>query len=239
MADTAATAVPRPPRFRRVDVVCLVGLVSGGVLALALRFATPSLLERHPILLEALNGSAIATVTGGAYARVGRAPLALVVVAPLLAIVLYDVFAWWAGRLWGRHIIDAYTAARSSGARRRALRAEAWIRRRGIFALIAVYFLPIPNFFVYLLCGSSGMPLRLFLVGDGIGTLLWTGLLSGLGWSAGKSAISVVDAINHYALIITIALVVLSMVIARSRMTGLTRHPLGERSRRVVEQSRR
>lgn len=225
----------RPPGFRRADVVCLAGLFGGGALALALRFATPSLVKDHPILLEAVNGSALAIITGGAYARVGRDSLALVVLAPLAAILIYDGFAWWAGRLWGARIIDAYALSRSARARRRALRAEAWIRRRGVLALSVSYFLPIPNFLIYLLCGSSGMPLWVFLIGDAIGTLMWSGVMTGLGWSAGHSAISVVNVINHYALVITIALVVVAMLLARRRAAGLTGNVREEFSSAAVD----
>lgn len=201
----------------RTGLICLSGLAAGGVLAIALRFATPSLLKSHPVLLETFYASVLAIVTGGAYARVGRASLAAVILAPLAVIAIYDVFAWWAGRLWGGHIIELYTMQRSRRFRRRVARAEGWIRRRGIVALSVAYFLPVPNFIVYLVCGSSGMPLWMFVLGDAIGTLIWTGLLVGLGWEAGHSAVTVVNTINHYALYVTLALIVISFVVATRR----------------------
>lgn len=216
------------PHLRGRDVVCLAGLFGGVALAMGLRFATPSLLKNHPVLLEALTGSVAAAVTGGAYARVGRVALPLVVLAPLVAIAIYDGFAWWAGRLWGSRVIDLYTQQRSARFRRRVIRFEGWIRRRGVLALAVAYFLPVPNFVVYLMCGASGMSLGLFVVGDAIGTVLWNGLLAGLGWSAGRSAIRVVDTINHDALVITLALVGASLLagIWRARRVGPPGNPL-------------
>jgi membrane-associated protein len=205
-------------RLRARDIACLAGLVGGGVFSVILRFAMPSLLKDHPVLLESLYGSVIAIITGGAYAHTGRVSLPLVVVAPLAVVAIYDVFAWWAGRLWGSRIIDLYTAQRSQRSQRRAQRAEEWIRRRGVVALAVAYVLPVPNFLIYLMCGSSGMSLWVFLIGDALGTLLWSGLLTGLGWEAGHSAIPVVNAINHYALFVTLGLVAVGVVVSSRRV---------------------
>jgi membrane-associated protein len=61
---------------------------------------------------------------------------------------------------------------------------------------------------VYVSTGISGMPLWTFILGDVIGTLLWEGLLVGLGWAIGHPAVHVVNEIGHYSLLVTIALVV-------------------------------
>jgi membrane protein DedA with SNARE-associated domain len=61
------------------------------------------------------------------------------------------------------------------------------------------------------------MPLWAFLLGDIIGTLLWVGLLVGLGWSIGHPAVHVVDEISHYSLIATIAIVVAIVAITSLR----------------------
>jgi membrane protein DedA with SNARE-associated domain len=51
------------------------------------------------------------------------------------------------------------------------------------------------------------MRLATFLVLDAAGALLWTGLLATLGYELGQSAVDVTDAITHYALWATLALV--------------------------------
>jgi membrane protein DedA with SNARE-associated domain len=55
------------------------------------------------------------------------------------------------------------------------------------------------------------MRLRTFLLLDLIGTLLWVGLIVGLGYALGQRAVDVVGRINHYSLYLTLA--VLALVI--------------------------
>lgn len=198
---------PVGARLPVADLLCGGGLALNTVAALALSAATPSLLAHHSLLLEALTSSAIAMVTGGALASVGRAALPLVVLAPLCGVMLTDVFSWWAGRRWGEGLVRTYTS-RSPRSARWVVRADGWVRRFGVWAVAVAYFLPVPNPLLYLACGTAGMPLALFVVGDAIGTLLWTGLMVGLGWGLGAAAVDVVDGINRYSLWATVALVV-------------------------------
>ena len=191
---------------RLADIACGAGLLFGWVEPIALGGATPFLLAHHDTLLEALTSSALSIVAGGALARAGRASLLLVVLAPLCGIFLADVFLWWAGRRWGDRIVSSYRARRPK-AGRWIQTADRWVLRHGIGTLAAVYFLPVPNVLVYLSCGTAGMPLLTFVIGDAIGTLLWTGLLVGIGWSAGQRGVSVVDGIQHYGLALSLAVV--------------------------------
>jgi membrane-associated protein len=214
-----------PVGARLANGLCAAGLTANTVAPLFLTAATPSLLKHHVVLLEALTTSPISLVTGGALASVGRAPLLLVVLAPLCGVLLTDVFFWWAGRRWGERLVAAYTSKRPRS-RRWIERADGWVARHGVRTVAAAYFLPIPNPFLYLSCGIAGMPLLVFVIGDAIGTLLWTGLLVGLGWGLGKDAVDVVDQVDHYELRITVAivvgLVVLSLV-RRRRATAAAR----------------
>jgi membrane-associated protein len=213
-----------PHRGRRItpgQLCCAVGLVLGVVASYVFAGLTPSMLAHHSLLLETLSGSTVGIVTGGALARVGRESLALALLAPLATVALYDAFYWWAGVLWGSRAAEFY-GQRNPRLRRSIDRAEDFVRRRGVLALPLANFLPIPNVLVYLFCGTSGMPLWLFLIGDAIGTMLWSGLLVGLGWSAGKHAVHVVNRIQHYAIPITIGLVVVVIVVSalRQRRSG-------------------
>jgi membrane protein DedA with SNARE-associated domain len=52
------------------------------------------------------------------------------------------------------------------------------------------------------------------------GTLLWTGLLATLGYELGQSAVDVTDAITHYSLWATLALI--AGVIAVQAVRGRT-----------------
>ena len=200
---------------RPASRVCL-GLLAAGLLATyVLGLLTPSLLRDHALLLEALSGNVASIVIGGAGARAGRTPLLLVLLAPLLGVLLYDVALWWAGRLWGNQVLGRFV--RTPRARRRLQSAEGWVARRGVLALSVAYFLPLPNPATYLLCGASGMRLGVFLLGDALGTLLWTGCLAALGYAVGRPALRLVDAVDHWALAVTVALVVVVALVGRLR----------------------
>jgi membrane protein DedA with SNARE-associated domain len=198
-----------PPRRRitPADIVCGTGIALSVISAYVFIALTPKLLAHHSELLEALRGSTAAIVSGGALARVGRASLPIVILAPLCTIALNDIFYWWAGRRWGNHIIDFYSQNNPRTARW-LVRSEELVRRYGIWALIVSYYLPLPTVLIFVACGTSGLPLWVFLIGVAIGKLLWIGLLVGLGWAVGHPAVHVINRINHYSTLITIALIV-------------------------------
>lgn len=200
---------------------CAVALTAGVVASCVLSVLTPSLLAHHAMLLEALSGNVASVVVGGAEARAGRSSLLLVVLAPLLGIVLYDLALWWAGRLWGNQVLSR--VVRTPRARRRLLQTEARVARRGVLVLAAAYFLPLPNPATYLLCGASGMPVLVFVLGDLVGTLLWTGTLAALGWAAGRPVLLVLHAIDRYALGVTVVGVVIAALVTRRRASSRLR----------------
>lgn len=216
VADHTLEDAVQRPRFRVVEVMCGAGLGLGIVAAYVFIALTPSLLAHHGVLLEALAGTNAAIVSGGAFARVGRDSLLLVVLAPVGTIALYDVFYWWAGRLWGNKVAAFYTR-RNPRAARWLDRSERMVRRRGIWALAMAYYLPFPNSVIYLSCGASGMPLWTFLLGDLMGLMLWEALLVGLGWAIGHPAVHVVNEIGHYSIVVTVVLVAVIIVVSAVR----------------------
>jgi membrane-associated protein len=197
---------------RRQQAICAAGLVAGIVATYALLAVTPELLAHHVLILEAASGGITSIVTGGAFASAGRDPLVLVVLAPMCSVLLYDVFYWWAGRLWGDVAVQRLVANKPRWAKWTA-RAETMVRRRGVWALMASYYLPIPTVLVQATCGISGMPLWLFLLGDAVALLLWVALLVGLGYAIGQPAVHVVKLISHDARWVTIGIVVLIVVV--------------------------
>jgi len=105
--------------------LALMGAILGVVgLGLVIRPLKPFLVAEHPMLLEFVSGDLLAIGAGAAFARVGEAPLWLVVVAGAVGMVKFDWLAWWAGRQWGAGIIRIFTA--SEHAQRHAARATEW-----------------------------------------------------------------------------------------------------------------
>ncbi|HLI58064.1 MAG TPA: VTT domain-containing protein [Solirubrobacteraceae bacterium] len=211
---TPATEPERPElRLDRRQAVCAGILTLQGAFRLALLFATPSLIGRHPLLLEALRGSTSSLVAGGAFASIGRASLALALLVPLPTLMMSDPVVWWAGRLWGPSVIDLI-AGQGATQRRGTRRAMRLIERARSWAVVLAPVLPVPSVVIYAAAGWTGMRLRRFLVLDLIGTFGWVVAFVTLGYALGRSAVNVAHAITHYSLLITIGLVVASIAVA-------------------------
>jgi membrane-associated protein len=205
---------PNPdPAQRRRQVICGSVLVAVGIYRLVLLFTTPSLIGTHPVLLEALRGSTASLVTGGAFARVGRASLVLALLVPLPTLMMSDPFVWWAGRLWGPEVIEL-VAGRGARERRGTQRALRYIERGRSWAIVLAPVLPVPSVIIYAAAGWTGMRLRWFIALDLLGTFSWVALIVGLGYALGRPAVNVAHKITHYSLLITLGLVAVSVVIA-------------------------
>ena len=215
---------PRLPwsgKPRRVDVLLWAGITLSGIYYLALLPFRASLVGTHPVLLELLNGSTEAIVSGAAFARVGHGSLAVVLLVAIPGLMKFDLFYWLAGRIWGERIILLLSGRRKHGPRFMA-RVERWGWKFTWPAVLLTPFLPVPNAIVYAVAGWAGMSLVTFLILDVISTLLWAGMLAGLGYSLGHSAVSVAQTISRYGLWISIGIVIL-VVLAQFRNAQLHR----------------
>ena len=204
--------LPWQGKPRKVDLLCWGAIVLTGLYYLALLPFRASLVGTHPIVSVLLNGSTEAIVSAAAYARVGHGTIAVVLLAGVFGTMRFDIIYWWAGRLWGERIINLF-AGRSERQRRRGLkfvaRVNRWGRRFTWPAVVISPFLPVPNAIIYAVAGWTGMSWVTFLILDALGSLAWVGLLAGLGWALGQSAIDVAQEISKYGLWFTIAIVVL------------------------------
>ena len=198
---------------RHAEIACVTGIAIKTVIALALLPLAPSLLGTDPVLLEALRGSTSAMASGGAFARVGEASLALAILAPLPTLLFATPFFWWAGRLWGPKAA-ATLGGGHPNAEKWAQRSGAHLERFGGLAVALAPFLPVPSSFVYAAAGWTGMSFRRFMVFDLVGMLSWIGVIVGLGYVIGHPAVQAAKAISHYALLITIAVVAIAIAVA-------------------------
>lgn len=215
---------PRLPwagKPRRVDIACWAGITLSGLYYLLLLPFRASLVGTHPVLLVLLNGSTEGIVSGAAFARVGHGSLALVLLAAIPGLMKFDLLYWWAGRLWGERIILLLSGRRKHGAKFIA-RVSRWGRWFTWPIVVLVPFLPLPNPIVYAVAGWAGMSVATFLILDLIGTLMWAGMLAGLGYSLGHHAVVVAQTISRYGLWVSIAIVAL-VVAAQVRSARLQR----------------
>ena len=202
---------PRTPwagKARRVDILCWAGIVLSGLYYYALLPFRASLVGTHPLLGTLVNGSTEDIIAAAAFARVGHGSLVIVLLAAIPGLMKFDLLYWWAGRLWGERIITMLSGKRNRGAKYMG-HVDRWGRKFTWPAVVISPFLPLPNAIIYVIAGWAGMRWYTFLILDAIGSLLWAGLLAGLGYELGHHAVVVAQAISHYGLWFTIALVVL------------------------------
>jgi membrane-associated protein len=201
---------------RRVDIACWGAITLSGLYYLALLPFRAALVGTHPIVSVLLNGSTEAIVSAAAFAKVGHGSIVVVLLASIPGLMKFDIIYWWAGRLWGERVILIF-----SGRGKRSARFVTRVQRSGRWltwpAVVLSPFLPIPNALVYAVAGWTGMNWLTFLVLDAIGSLMWAGLLAGLGYALGQHAVTVAQEISKYGLWFSIAIVIL---VVASQMRG-------------------
>ncbi len=211
MSASPGLTLPWQGKATRADKAIAAAIVLSGVYSLATLPLVPWLIAQHPVLLAAIRGGMVAIVTVGAHARTGDVPFLVALFVGWPATVMFDWAYWWAGRRWGEralHMILGDTPRTDA----RLARVKRISERYGAAAVLLAYYLPVPTYLIYAAAGWAGMRLRTFIVLDLVGAMLWVGLLTGLGYGIGQSAVDAVDSISKYALWITIALVVVVII---------------------------
>jgi membrane protein DedA with SNARE-associated domain len=145
------------------------------------------------------------------------------VLAGIPGSMMFDWLYWWAGRRWGSRGLRMFVGTHPRAARRMAW-AERISLRWGWLAVATAYLLPIPTVLIYAAVGWTGMRLAVFLLWDLVGAMIWVVLIVGLGYAIGQRAVDVAHAVSHYALGLTVVLVV--AIIARQVWTARRRVPV-------------
>lgn len=202
--------IPWAGKPGRADILCWAGIILSGIFYWVTLPLRTHLVGTHPVWSELIGGGTESIISAAAFARVGHGTLIVALLAAVPGIMKFDPLYWWAGRLWGERIIALFGGKRNRGARYMA-RVDRWGRKFTWPAMIITPFLPIPNAIIFVIAGWAGMRLLTFVILDIIGTLLWAGLLVGLGYALGHNAVVVAQAISHYGLWVSIGLVVLVM----------------------------
>ena len=200
-AEAEAEAEQRSTgRLRRWQDVLIIGpIVLNTIYYYAGLPLNALLIGTHPVLLEFVRGSTLSVVAAGGFARVGKAFLPAVVLAPVLISMWTDPCYFYAGRRYGRRIIEFYER-NDPRWRKRIARGERFFRRFGLWTIVVAPFLPGGAVLLYIAAGEAGMPFVLFILADLLGNLLFIGMLVALGWIVGKPAVDVAQTISHYAL---------------------------------------
>ena len=213
----ASRLTPWQGRPERADKLILATMALAGLIPLALAPLVPAMVASHPALLELIRGSTASIVNMGARARIGEASIAEAVLLAVPSLMMFDWVFWWAGRRWGDRVFVWLLGGPSARNARRLARLHRLEARFGPLAVVLAYLLPVPTALIYAAVGDGGMRLWLFLILDALGTVLWTALLAAAGWQLGQTAVDVANAVAHYALWVTIGLIVVLTFAARRR----------------------
>lgn len=121
-------------------------------------------------------------VVAGALASSGRLPLGAVILAALMACLIADLAWYWAGRHYGAAVMRTLcriSLSPDSCVKQSELRFQRW---RGQILLIAK-FVPGLSIIAPPLVGAMRLSPQVFVLMDAIGSLLWIGLVVGLGYA--------------------------------------------------------
>lgn len=205
-----AEGMPWNHKPGRSDYWCMGWIGFLGIFSLAMLPLRGWLLGLDPPILMGLTGSRTGAAATGALASVGQAPywFLWLLLGSIMSIKLDWVY-WWAGKLWGRGMIEVW-AGRSERAHRRYDQAEKWARKLGWLGVLVAYVpIPLPIMpVVFVLTGASGMKVRWFIALDFVAATIWNLGYLGLGWGVGDP---IVDALKYYAKIanwVAIALII-------------------------------
>lgn len=211
--------VPWQEPATRLDRALMGAILVVVALGLLLRPLKPFLLASHPVVLEFLTGDLTAIGAAAAFARIGEAPLWLVIAAGVGGMVKLDWLTWWTGRQWGGGVIAMFTSsARAQHFAGRATELNPWVLR----AAVVLAVLPgVPTAVVYAMAGWARMRLVTFLLLDAVGALLMTGLVAGLGYGLGQRAVDLVLLVDEYAgaVSLTIIVVTVALPLVKRRLT--------------------
>jgi len=195
----------------RADKQAMGWIVFMGLFGLAMLPLRGWLLGLDPPLLLSLTGSRTGAAATGALASQDLAPSwwPLAFLAGTLMSIKFDWVFWWAGKLWGRGMIEVW-AGRSERAARNYARAERWAVKLGWLGIFVAYVpIPLPLMqVIFVLCGASGMSWKKFMALDFVASTVWLLGYFAFGWAIGEPAVEALKVYSKYANYVAIALVV-------------------------------
>jgi membrane protein DedA with SNARE-associated domain/membrane-associated phospholipid phosphatase len=179
-----------------------------GAAALTLVFLLPAL--EASAFLGFLFPGEIAVILGGVLASQGRFPLVAAIAAAVVGAFVGDSVGYAIGRKYGRRLLHG-TLGRIPPVQRRLeselVKAEAFLLRRGPWAVIIGRLTAALRVLVPGLAGMAGMPYGRFVVANATGAVLWGTGFAVAGYAAGNSWESVQGVAGTAGLAFMVALV--------------------------------
>ncbi len=201
----------------RADITCMAWIGFLGIFSLAMLPVRAWLLgapERLPWLVT-LMGSRSGTAALGSLVRVGTdVPYVLPILIGTLMSIKLDWTYWWAGKLWGRGMIEVW-AGQSPRAARNYARVERWANKMGWLGMFVAYVpIPLPIMaVVFVLAGAQGMTWKKFMVLDFFAAGIWLVGYFLFGYAVGEPAVELLKIYAKVANYVAIALIMFVFVL--------------------------
>lgn len=144
--------------------------------------------------------------TAGLLASQGFLGIEILVPLVIVGATLGDSFGYWLGSKFGPKIFDREDSFFFH--KRHVDRTQRFYLKYGAKAVVLSRFVPVVRSFAPFLAGMGSMPYRIFLRYNIIGSILWGGGITLLGYFLGRT----VPNIEHYLLLIILAIIVISFI---------------------------
>ncbi|MDO5067700.1 MAG: VTT domain-containing protein [Propionibacteriaceae bacterium] len=209
-----AEGMPWKQKPGRADIACMTWFGIATVYGLAMLPLRAWLIAAGPDILAMVSGSRTAVAAVGAHASQGLMPhWPIVFAVASVASIKLDWLFWWAGKLWGRGMIEVW-AGRSKRAAKSYAVAERWARKLGPFGFFIAYVpIPLPIMqVVFVLSGATGLSIKRFLLYDVIASTLWLALYFTLGGAFGEPIVAILEAYAKIAGYVAMGLILFIVI---------------------------
>jgi membrane protein DedA with SNARE-associated domain len=204
-------SLPWKHKPTKADIACFSWLGVAAVYGVVISILRPGMLASAPLVLAA-QGSWSGVVMTGALAQGGDPWWPLVWALATLGFVKFDWIYWWAGRLWGRDLIEVWSG-RSPRARRWNERAEKFARKYETLAIIVNFLpIPLPRAVILAVLGEAGTSLKKLLTVSILSSLVTTGGYLWIGWYFGEPARFAMETYGNYLWYVSLAILVVVVV---------------------------
>jgi membrane protein DedA with SNARE-associated domain len=201
-------SLPWKHKPTRSDIACFAWISVVAVYSVVISILRPGLLASAPHVLASL-GSWSGAVMVGALASAGDSWWPLVWVLATVGFVKFDWVYWWAGRLWGRELIEVWSG-RSPRARKINQQAERFARKYETLAIIVNFLpIPLPRAVILAVLGEAGTSLKKLLTVSLLTSVVTTGGYLGVGYWIGQPAVAAMDAYGKYLWYVSLAILVI------------------------------
>lgn len=212
-------ALPWKHKPERADVWCLSAMGVVAAYSLVMFPLRPVMLGLAPHLLGSL-GYRTGLIMTGALAATGDRWWPVVLLFGALMTIKFHWIYWWAGRRWGRSILDTF--ARDKSERTKRFYDKAWTitHRYETVALIATFLpIPLPAGVIFAALGAAGTSLRTFLTVCLLSSLATSAAYMYAGYLIGEPAVQFMETYGNYLWLVSIGILIVMIALAfwRSR----------------------